>query len=326
MSKDKKRLDYLDAIAGLLIIRMIFGHLFQCCLLTDTQIYWWMDTVFSFFMPWFFYKSGMLYSPPYQVGNLSSWLSKKRKTLLFPWLWFSIISMVVASIMLLIKGDISIFHHFIVPLKTMLAFGAVSTNLPLWFLLTLFIVHILNFFITKYKINRILIVIVGIILASSLEHIGFKYPATLTSTFLGISFYQLGYLLKDLQFNMKFVLAAGVIGIIPMLLCPSVVDVGTNSIFFGNYYVWYAYSAAAIVLINNLFRVATFYKFPVLRYVGRNAITLLVTHWIVRNILLDLFEVRGYKLFILMCIVMIITLPLLCKIINQDKFKFLIGK
>lgn len=66
------RLDYLDAIAGLLIVRMILGHLFQCCLLTETETYWWMNTVFSFFMPWFFYKSGMLFVISVGVNDCNS--------------------------------------------------------------------------------------------------------------------------------------------------------------------------------------------------------------------------------------------------------------
>lgn len=246
--------------------------------------------------------------------------------LLFPWIWFSLISMAVASIMLLIEGDISIFHHFITPLKTILAYGAVSTNLPLWFLLTLFVVHVLNFFITKHKINRILIVIIGMVLSALFEQIGFKYPATLTSSLIGISFYQLGYLLKEVQFNKKFVVVVGAIGIILMIVCPSLVDVCSNQLYFGNYFVWYVYSIAAILLINNLFKSIKFYSFPILRYVGKNAISFLVTHWIVRNLLLDLFKVRGYEMFIIMCVAMAILLPLLSEILKNGSLKTIIGK
>lgn len=321
------RLDYLDAIAGLLIVRMILGHLFQCCLLTETETYWWMNTVFSFFMPWFFYKSGMLFVISVGVNDCNSifYIKLRGRKILLPWLSFSLLSLAVVLVVLVIKGDTSLVHY-IAPIKSLFMFGAISTNLPLWFLLTLFIVYVLNFFITKYKVNRIVVAVACVALAALFQYVGFKYPATITSSLLGLSFYQLGYLLKKKQFDRKFIIAISVIGIVPMCVCPSVTDVCTNSNKYGLYVIWYIYSLAAIVLINNLFKSIKYYSFPVLRYIGRNAITFLVTYWIVRIIMLETLDTRGYEMFVLMCIVMATVLPVLSELFNRDKLKVFIGK
>ena len=51
---------HIDAIAGLLIINMILGHCIQMTDCREIPLYSWMNAL-SFFMPWFFFKSGMFY-------------------------------------------------------------------------------------------------------------------------------------------------------------------------------------------------------------------------------------------------------------------------
>lgn len=50
----------IDAVAGLMIIYMILYHIFQWCDLREVNRSYWMQPI-SFFMFWFFYKSGMFY-------------------------------------------------------------------------------------------------------------------------------------------------------------------------------------------------------------------------------------------------------------------------
>ena len=51
MSRDKN----IDAVAGLMIIVMVIGH---CVATGYLKIF---ITLFNFYMPWFYYKSGMFY-------------------------------------------------------------------------------------------------------------------------------------------------------------------------------------------------------------------------------------------------------------------------
>lgn len=56
----KKRDASLDSVAGLLIIYMILYHIFLGCGMAEALSSYWMLSL-SFFMFWFFYKSGMFY-------------------------------------------------------------------------------------------------------------------------------------------------------------------------------------------------------------------------------------------------------------------------
>lgn len=325
------RLNYLDTIAGLLIVRMIIGHLFQCCQLTDTEVYWWMNTVFSFFMPWFFFKSGMLFthSSLLKYYNSGSYLKGRAKKILVPYIIFSIISMVVYSIILLMKGSMS-GTSFISPLKFVVLYGSVGSNLPMWFMLTLFLVYVSNYYFVKHNVDLKIATGICVTLAAILNFVEFKYPATINSTLIGLSFYLLGYQLKNVQYDKKFVAVFTVIGIMPMLILPSVMDVCTNTKLYGNWFIWYLYSLSAIVIINNVFKSIKSYFFPLLSYIGRNAITFLITHWMIQSVtqeILASFRITsGYEMFCIMFVTMIITLPLLNYVLNRDKLKFLIGK
>lgn len=53
-----KRETSIDAVAGLMILTMIMGHVMQFSYLFSTWMYQPLHLLF-FFMPWFFFKSGM---------------------------------------------------------------------------------------------------------------------------------------------------------------------------------------------------------------------------------------------------------------------------
>lgn len=52
---------YLDAVCGIMIVWMIVGHIINSCGLIESRFYVLGNHMLPFFMPWFFFKSGMLY-------------------------------------------------------------------------------------------------------------------------------------------------------------------------------------------------------------------------------------------------------------------------
>jgi fucose 4-O-acetylase-like acetyltransferase len=329
---ETRRIKYLDAIAGLLIVRMILGHMFQCCYLTGTNTYYWMNLLFSFFMPWFFYKSGMLFTPNNQTNyyNSISYCKNKARKILLPWLVFSVIGEIFRIIGLLLSRDYNWIHYLLSPIKSFLCFGALGGNLPLWFLTSLFVVYIVNYFITKWRWNILLITLGCIIAAAIFQKVGFKYPATISSSLIGLSFYGLGRILKEKQFRPFIVIPSTIICTAIIILNPSVVDVCSNTLIYGNYLVWYIYSITTIIIINNLFKLVKFYNFPLLQYVGRNSITYFAIHWPIRIILITIYSLIGisdnWSQFWIMLITFIIILPLLNNLLNLERLKFIIGK
>lgn len=60
MKAKDKRVTYVDQVSGLLIMYMILYHCLQWSGLNYVNKTYWMFPL-SFFMFWFFYKSGMFY-------------------------------------------------------------------------------------------------------------------------------------------------------------------------------------------------------------------------------------------------------------------------
>lgn len=50
-----------DAMAGLLILYMMFGHALWFFNLSDSHVAVITQYLFGFFMPWFFFKGGMFF-------------------------------------------------------------------------------------------------------------------------------------------------------------------------------------------------------------------------------------------------------------------------
>lgn len=61
-----KRLSYIDNVAGIMILWMILGH---CSLFSGFCVPGY--SILGFYMPWFFYKSGMFFQTRNQPEPLS---------------------------------------------------------------------------------------------------------------------------------------------------------------------------------------------------------------------------------------------------------------
>lgn len=65
---ESKRDNSLDAACGLMIIYMIYGHICLWSGVTQVEIF---PRLLFFFMPWFFFKSGMFFKPRSYKSELS---------------------------------------------------------------------------------------------------------------------------------------------------------------------------------------------------------------------------------------------------------------
>ena len=80
-----KRVFYLDNLSGLLIIEMIFlCHIrILSVMIPDSGFLYQLQYFLIFFMPWFFFKSGMFYG-----RNLKHDITKDAKKLLVPFVYY----------------------------------------------------------------------------------------------------------------------------------------------------------------------------------------------------------------------------------------------
>lgn len=136
-----KRLDYIDIAKGLGMLTIIWGHI--------VHEGWSNQFVYSFHIPLFFFLSGMVFNASkYQtVGEL---IKKRVKTLLIPYLIFSIITWALWVGMRVVSHDATNYWYPL--LQTFIAQGSAGFlrhNLPLWFVTCLFVVEIMYYYINK---------------------------------------------------------------------------------------------------------------------------------------------------------------------------------
>lgn len=96
------RIDYLDIAKGIGIILVYIGH---CHIGERTQtlsnvIYW----IYSFHMPFFFFVSGMLFSP--KKKEFRNFIWNKSVSLLIPYSFFSILNWPLLKIFVHSPGNI----------------------------------------------------------------------------------------------------------------------------------------------------------------------------------------------------------------------------
>ena len=269
MSRDKN----IDAVAGLMIIVMVIGH----CVATGylkTII-----TLFNFFMPWFYYKSGMFYR---RQSNQKCIIGEGRK-LLLPYIKYTIFGWFIASILMFLSGDYNWMHYILTPFKEILSVGATQGNLVLWFLPTLFAAKVIFNYSFNHGINPPSIAIISLLAGVIIYYTGNIVPPYVTTTFTGLFFYSIGYLLRDKQ-NVEYVALGSLVVMLAFwIFGVSAVNMKDNNLLLGYYPLWFLFSVAGCMAINYLMKISP-YSFPILRWVGVNSLVIYCTHWVLLDI------------------------------------------
>lgn len=135
--KMKTRLKWIDTCKGIGIILVIIGHSIGDCKLRQ-----W---IYTFHMPLFFILTGiLLYYSKYYDASFKTVFYKKIKSLLYPYLTFSILSIAYRCIFYGIKSGVFAFIHTI-------TFDGITA---LWYLPALFLAEIIFIVISKELSNR----------------------------------------------------------------------------------------------------------------------------------------------------------------------------
>lgn len=252
----KERDNSLDCLCGLLIIYMIMGHVVSLTSHVSpsetVNIAFQYSSVFFFwYMPWFFFKSGMFH----KEEDWKTVFAKSSKRLLRPWLEWTILGLIVGLLIALFNGSITqyIYSNF----HGLLVAGAISDNAPLWFLLSLFVVRITYSGLRQLRVNPWIIALCGVSIGFVLSGIpGFK-PYYVANVFLALFFYSLGNSIGRKQFIAENKWLA--LMCIPVALVyygwPSFVDFRTNNLLKGYYLIYCILSLCAIVGWNVLFKI-----------------------------------------------------------------------
>lgn len=314
-----KRIDYVDQISGLLIVYMILFHIFQFCDMRDVAHSCLMQTL-SFFMFWFFYKSGMFYREK-TCKEIAIWGGRK---LMVPFVVFSIVGHLADCVHKIAMSDFCWMDLMLAPVKCVLAIGAVGGNLPLWFLPSLLAVQLAYAFLHR-KIRDEWICMLGFVVAYLTYSQGWHKPLYVGNIALGLVAYSMGHLLRDKQYERTILLVCLATYVVTFIIQPSFIDIRANELASGYYPLAVLFGISGCLLINNLFRRLPF-RLGLLEYIGIRSMRYYVIHWIVLCVCGWTLNLSGWSLFGTMLVACIIVLPLIDNVISVFRLEWVFGK
>lgn len=318
----------IDAIAGLLILFMIYGHIMSWTGLTDTHSFVILDRVFCFFMPWFFYKAGMFF----KQTNLQNIVKTGYRRLIIPYIVWGGVGIASYYLPSIILGQQSVGHVILLEMKTILWSGKIEGNSAIWFLLSLFFARIIKYFLSK--LEKIHLVVIAMCILSAIV-ISIKqvfptmcYPEYLYNTLLGVMFFSLGVYLNERQYQKRVYWVSILLYSILLIAYPSRVDFFHSRLIEGNVMLWILESLCGIVVINNISR-EYFTRFTtILQYIGINSMIYLVLHFVIANVVRLFVEPLGYSpqiLALFYFLSILILTPMVAIVLKKDRCKRIIG-
>lgn len=319
-----KRDHSLDSLCGLFIIQMIVQHAFQWANACNDTFYLLLGDVLYCFMAWFFFKSGMYY----KKRPVMKTLKHDFRKLMIPYVIYSILGQLLYSWNHYITtGDTNWIHYLLTPLKWAFITGSFTGNLPLWFLLSLFVVKGVVVVADKYNLSKIMLLLVALIVSGGgtlLQLHTTHVIYWIFSSALGMVFYIAGFYLRNMQYHSKWVKIAGALCFcVSIFMFPSMVNIHMDTTVKGYWMVYVMGSIGSIIVLNNLFRLHVF-QLPLLQSIGRNSMDYYCAHWILFYIVILIFDFpqdgsTNYTLLWILIISSAIILPTYSYLLKAGK-------
>lgn len=320
MNKMGSRKVYIDEIAGILIFVMVMVHITARADIFGLNHR--LLILFYYFMPWFYFKSGFLSK---NINSNVPIIKNAAHKLLVPYLKYMCYGCIIG---LLLNPSCSFFLEC----AHSLALSATcSGNIPLWFLLSLFIVKILAPCIfrfasryegaSKFFFVIVLCVILITIANFTRDNILGKFQ-WLSHNMLGLVYYIIGVIYQKVKNNKGIISLILVLSIVLVcinyFLLPSFVHMKSNFLECGNYYLWCFSSAGACILFESFMRHKNS-GCKLFQLLGRNAMIILCTHWIILNVLSHIVPttLNTHIRFIIILVILILVEFVFVKVKNS---------
>lgn len=322
----------MDIVAGILIVRMILGHYMSMCELKNTYLFESTNILF-FYMPWFFYKSGMFCSK--ERKEPGAFLKNNTRKFIIPFVCFSVFGTVMAILSAMIT-DSSIVSAILGDCRALVFHGSTKWSAPLWFLITLFLVRVLFNYVRDFVNHYFLI---AVLLMTAYAH--FLYLANqgvywIGNLCSGLIFYILGMKLKEIQYRKSaFFVSLVVIGAITIFTPPylPIVTMFGNFLLYegGKYLLWYPFCLAGIIVFNNFVKyIGRYLKHYHFSDVGHHSMIYYVIHYPFGLLICVLYEHysdrhNSWELLVYLCAMWLTVLPLLTYLFNTKRMSKFIG-
>lgn len=282
-------------------------------------------------MPAFFAISGFLYNESKGL-NLKRYVFSKVKTLLIPYLCFSLSALILYMALGWNDGNyLDIYNR----VQYILNGTPGCYSLPLWFLYTLFQVSVIYALLKKFLKYKVLIILVG--LASLVGgYICFEYgikplfhiDTLLTSFFFYMIGHQIRTICKDIKINIFLLIAFLLVASISFIICVNqpnyYPDLLLNKLY-NNLITYLIATLSGISLMVILVYLCSMLKDllyigQLLRFISSNAISILGIHYII------VFICQQYRLPSLITVIISLSICLLIAPFFNKYLPFYVGK
>lgn len=278
---EETRQAYLDRCAGLMILFMVVFHVAGQYGRTDLYKSIGFESLF-FFMFWFFFKGGIVD----KHNEIDKVLRRGFVRLIVPAIIWTIIGMIIyEGVGIYLGRDIS-GEYFSRQCHAFINEGSLDYHLPVWFLLSLYVVRLSYSILYRISGDRRLhafIAAISLEAAFILNQSELSYPYYLANIPLGLALYIMGTILGRRQYEKRVVIPFAIIYSLILLFIPSTIDFRTNRIIEGNYLAAILYSVSGCFLFNYLFQTIPA-RSAILEHIGRNSLAWLLLHWPVKYI------------------------------------------
>lgn len=298
----KERKQYIDMGAGIMVLWIIFGHANSVVYFTapDYQVNYPSFLFFAMF--WFFYKSGQFFA---KRTMAEEWVKDSRK-LIYEFAFWSAVGYALhlffhrlAHNLVWRDATYGIFKEFLME-------GHIQLNMPLWFLLTLFLVRQVANCILPDKEDKdswlkcVVIALIGYGIAFACYHFNLRaqsLPLYMANSASGLACFALGYGLSKYE-TKWWMIAPCALGYLACCIWgfPGVgmrENVCASSLV---YLITLPASLCGIVTFNGLCRLCSRYLSFVtapFEFCGKYAMIIYVSHGLVYAAVLLLFDIYG---------------------------------
>lgn len=313
----RERVEYIDFSAGIMILWMIICHALLFAGYSKlsfaesvAELPSWMHAYMadngdikmvdpnvwfpylSFFMAWFFYKSGLFF----EKHPIKSLMLKDSHKLLWTFIRWSFVGYVIFVIFGLLNHSLTIKGATYSVVRNLFYTGCIQVNVALWFLLTLFVVQFLmnvvlpsrNNGIVRFHVTCGIIVVISYLLGYVLNRIdNSRIPLIVANTATGCTFFTLGYWLRGYNLSKWLIIPSGVIYLLCCIFGFDIVCSLNNQVFAGNYLLSLPEYLASILLLDFLSKAVhdkLSYFSKTLKWIGKNAMWIYVSHYLICKI------------------------------------------
>lgn len=279
----KERVQYIDFAAGIMISWMISFHALYPML--ENRVLSVIPFLY-FFMPWFFFKSGMFFRPTDKIKSLP---------LLKPFIIWSAIGYGLYLIdCFFISHNADVGSLIKSPLYQLIFRASVPINLALWFLPVLLLVKVLSTIMLRYfRIEMLILICALLYLLLCFSHMRMSYfPTWVSPTLWGTVAFLCGkYFSAKSWGGHKVLLFAGLLFYVISLFTqiPSVYGGTTNAIIKVLWLPACVFSCICFTAgckflshsTNELKSLGLSWIFNACSFIGRNSLTFYVSHYII---------------------------------------------